>query len=620
MKFSSFEIRNFKGIKNIELDLEKSPHGSIFPLVGINESGKTTLLEAINSFLPYESEDIALKRIFKEKFLSEEIHDLVPIGKKANFNGGISVKTFLKLSGNDKDKIKSFCKDSIRFDLDIQKFEDSFSIKRLHNFENSNHLKNSNLWDIQIHGRFIRGGKKSRRLLAVGKDRAKWLKVINFIEEMVPSVLYFPTFLFEFPEKIFLGKTPNEEISNSFFRTIIQDILDSMGTNLTISEHLIERARSRSKEDKDILKALLNEMSNKVSKLMFEGWSEIIGHTGNLKEIKIDLDGSTKKGKKHFYLTFSIRDGGLIYSIKERSLGFRWFFCFLLFTHVRDFISDKKGYLFLFDEPASNLHSSAQKHLLKCFESIAENGHQIIYSTHSQHLITPKWLENTFIVKDETQSLDEDGMYTYLKKETDINIQRYRNFASSNPSETTYFQPILDVLGYQPCELENIPDVVMLEGKYDYFYLKYFCEVGFSGLGGLNFLPGVGAQKLGPLISLYLAWGKKFIIILDSDSVGKSQKKKYIDDYFLSSSIVLTLEDIDPKWKSRKFEKLFTPSAIKGIENNYFPNKGKKKLSKTQLARVVQEMLLEKKPWTYCDETKDNFLKIAEHSKTLISS
>jgi hypothetical protein len=31
MKFASFEIRNFKGIKNIDLDIEKSPQGSIFP-------------------------------------------------------------------------------------------------------------------------------------------------------------------------------------------------------------------------------------------------------------------------------------------------------------------------------------------------------------------------------------------------------------------------------------------------------------------------------------------------------------------------------------------------------------------------------------------------------------
>jgi hypothetical protein len=118
------------------------------------------LLEAINSFLPYESEDIPLKKLFKENFLSEEIHDLVPIGKKANFTGAINVKTFLKLSSIDKDKIKKFCKDSIKFNLDVQKLGNQFSIIRRHDFSSSNHLKTSNLWDIQIHGKFLRGGGK----------------------------------------------------------------------------------------------------------------------------------------------------------------------------------------------------------------------------------------------------------------------------------------------------------------------------------------------------------------------------------------------------------------------------------------------------------------------------
>lgn len=42
MKFIKFTISNFKGIRRLELDLEKHPQGKIFPLVGLNESGKTT--------------------------------------------------------------------------------------------------------------------------------------------------------------------------------------------------------------------------------------------------------------------------------------------------------------------------------------------------------------------------------------------------------------------------------------------------------------------------------------------------------------------------------------------------------------------------------------------------
>ena len=49
MRFKSFEIRNFRGIEHAKLDLIPSGAG-IFTLIGLNESGKTTILEAISTF------------------------------------------------------------------------------------------------------------------------------------------------------------------------------------------------------------------------------------------------------------------------------------------------------------------------------------------------------------------------------------------------------------------------------------------------------------------------------------------------------------------------------------------------------------------------------------------
>ncbi|MBU4374660.1 MAG: AAA family ATPase, partial [Euryarchaeota archaeon] len=42
MKFTEFKIKNFKGIENITINLDKSPNANIYTLVGLNESGKTT--------------------------------------------------------------------------------------------------------------------------------------------------------------------------------------------------------------------------------------------------------------------------------------------------------------------------------------------------------------------------------------------------------------------------------------------------------------------------------------------------------------------------------------------------------------------------------------------------
>ncbi|GFO97543.1 hypothetical protein ig2599ANME_1747 [groundwater metagenome] len=55
MKFTEFKIKNFKGIEDITINLDKSPNANIYTLVGLNESGKTTILEAINLFNPSNS-------------------------------------------------------------------------------------------------------------------------------------------------------------------------------------------------------------------------------------------------------------------------------------------------------------------------------------------------------------------------------------------------------------------------------------------------------------------------------------------------------------------------------------------------------------------------------------
>ncbi|MEI9910983.1 MAG: AAA family ATPase [Bacteroidota bacterium] len=52
MKFTEFKIKNFKGIEDVTVNLDKSPDANIYTLVGLNESGKTTILEAINFFNP----------------------------------------------------------------------------------------------------------------------------------------------------------------------------------------------------------------------------------------------------------------------------------------------------------------------------------------------------------------------------------------------------------------------------------------------------------------------------------------------------------------------------------------------------------------------------------------
>ncbi|MFM7379373.1 MAG: AAA family ATPase [Erythrobacter sp.] len=61
MRYASFEIRNFKGIKNAKIILPKEESTAV-ALIGLNESGKTTILQAIYSFSPNDESKVLFER------------------------------------------------------------------------------------------------------------------------------------------------------------------------------------------------------------------------------------------------------------------------------------------------------------------------------------------------------------------------------------------------------------------------------------------------------------------------------------------------------------------------------------------------------------------------------
>src|SRR4051812_21711522 len=105
MKHTFFEIRNFKGIEYLRLDLNTKPQNNVFTLVGLNESGKTTILEALN-FFSYKTE--TLDSLNLPGYTVEDVHDLIPIGKRSNFNGTISIKFGYELDDNDVTTIRTY--------------------------------------------------------------------------------------------------------------------------------------------------------------------------------------------------------------------------------------------------------------------------------------------------------------------------------------------------------------------------------------------------------------------------------------------------------------------------------------------------------------------------------
>jgi len=243
----------------------------------------------------------------------------------------------------------------------------------------------------------------------------------------------------------------------------------------------------------------------------------------------------------------------------------------------------------LFDEPAANLHAGAQTELLKSFERISDGGHKIIYSTHSHHMINPNWLSGAYIVENKAIDYDDNDELSALNnRNTDVVTLSYRNFVSQFPNRMSYFHPVLERIGYVSPGI--IPDkpIVITEGISDFHAFAVIAKSNPDIKLKFDFYPGLGASTSGPLISFFIACGRKFLILLDDDKAGRDAVNNYKKDWFLDDDRVFTLSKIDKSLKGKKLETILSDDTHK-IICNHFNKKKSYEASKKEIGIYFAE-------------------------------
>jgi predicted ATPase len=579
-KIKRIEIENFKGIRRAEIELQsgKNP-GRFITLVGLNESGKTTLLDAISHSV---LSDLDTTNLMKSVQGKPELNDLIPRDDKAAFTDNVTIISHIELDSDDIFAIENhlsglgyICTEEIRSAL---------TVTRQYEFVNSTYISTFNRYNFRVNVR----KKKGKKDLVFSYDQTKdhWQATMAFIRTRLPYIVYFPTFLVNFPARIYLeGSHGNVD---KYYRDVINDALQSLTPSLSIDQHILNRIRIHRKPTKANLgstlraspegqqiDATVQRLSAELNRVIFGAWNDIFGKRIQGRRINIEWHIDEMHGKE-VYIEIYIVDGISRYYIQDRSLGFKWFFSFLLFTQFQSKRLERHQTIFLFDEPASHLHAKAQTRLLQSFEKIAEPNHLILYSTHSHYLINPMWLESAYIVVNDAFNFEEDDPTSELsERRTSISSVKYKRFISENPSKTTYFQPVLDAIEYVDSPMVINGPALILEGKYDYYPFMYFLRNNsdFS----LNVYPGLGAGSMGYLISMLRAKGQRFCIILDDDEAGRKEKERYKEDFILSDLEVVTLGDIDPAFSGFDFENLFQNDVKTAVKAHFDTRSIKKK-------------------------------------------
>ncbi len=588
MRYTKFIIKNFKGISNLTIDLSKQPNSHIYTFIGLNESGKTTILEAINTI------DAGYDTI--------TAHRLIPKHLKANFNGDVSVEAFVELDDNDNLLIENKIKE-----LKYKEYKHikGFSVNTTCSFEDSKYKKNISYWDFNPQVR----KPKSKNFIGLDSDTNHWRIVADYIEtNLMPRIVYYENFLFEFPERIYLTGPYSQTYNNKLYKDIIEDIVQEVIKGGTIQTSLADIYMNDDTSSRDIFDARQTKLQEKIGKEVFSSWGKLFNSNELQASIQLRFGVEQDKQDKNFYVEIKIKENSDLFSISERSLGFRWFFSFLFFTLFRkNRKTDLGETLFLLDEPASNLHSSAQKKLLETFERFVDDKEKplkLLYTTHSHYMINPLWLEGAYVVKNEAVNYSDP-----FGESTSSNITAipYKSFVTQHPNQQDYYQPVLDALDYQPGLLEKIPNVIITEGKNDYYTLTYINDIVLNKkYKKINLMPGAGCSKNVTVMQLYMAWNKSFLILLDGDKAGFKAKAEYIKQfgYPINDKIKL-YNDFVPEIGNVAMEDIFSDEEKFRITQRF--DDTLIKYSKSAFNTAIQSALINKEIIPLSKETKDKF-------------
>lgn len=587
MHYTNFYIKNYKGIKDLTIDLEREPSTNIITLVGLNESGKTTILEAISTLENEPNEN--------------DRHKLIPKSKKFNFSDTIEIHATLKTDRNDEREIRAKCQE---IGLTQSSPIGTFKMILKYIFKDSVYQPEESGWGFEFSLNGKKAGQRQERLYF--PSSLEYESIEEFIKhELIPPIIYYPNFLFDFPPRIYLEESTSEDKEQKTYRSVLKDIMDTIGDGINIDDHIVNRIKNPSDGSDEALEATIERVSSQITKIVFDAWSQLFDGSG--KEIKLKPGLDTSNGL--VYLEVKLKEGTEQFQISERSLGFKWFFTFLLFTEFRKNRGSEKGQiLFLLDEPASNLHSTAQKNLLKTFERLVDSC-KMIYTTHSHHLINPTWLSGAYIVVNKAINYEDGALNSVLEK-TDVDATIYKQFVLNHPDQRTYFQPILDAIEYMPSLLEEVPNIVVLEGKFDYYTFKYINEILLNSEFELNFYPGNSADRNSHTIALYLAWGRDFLILLDGDKAGEDAKKRYFKEFgTVLTGKLMTLKDIDPTFNIA-LEEFFEPEELLGITKTF--DNDASSYNKSKFNTAIQNLYIQEQSYPLSEVTINKFRKVFE--------
>ncbi|MGL4951219.1 MAG: ATP-dependent nuclease [Mycoplasma sp.] len=289
-----------------------------------------------------------------------------------------------------------------------------------------------------------------------------------------------------------------------------------------------------SKENISVLSKLSNKINLKLIPIN-KKFNELFFHNSEQYDFKIECNKSE--------INFIITKNNTPLNLDYQSTGFRWFFD--LFFNLIASTDLSKGDILVIDEPGTNLHVSGLIELREFLREFAiKNGITIVISTHSPFLISLDHLDELRVITN--------------NENNEVIIKN--NFYAIDNEDSDVISPIKNALTVaNHMILDQDKQLLFVEGITDYNYLILFRNL--LGIKDLVFLPirGLGKSTDPNIKEIRLDISKKLIgirkynamLLVDGDGAGKDMQKTNSK----SELKVITISEIIEKHKD--IESLF---------------------------------------------------------------
>lgn len=531
MKLKSFRILNYKSIKDSGVCF-LSKDDNILTLAGQNESGKSSVLQALADFDSGELHPNCLRKYDNDNSI------IYP-----------SMECVFETNGSEDLDVNQIIKD-LEVSEDISPFFNNlreFTLTRAFTSPTESMVKVDN----QTHSDFITLIKKVNEKITKNNPKSEPNPEAtekedegineNLLDEdisqedigdqmfaYVPKIILFDDWKDLLPDKILVSSLQAKDTSINGYEPVrnIETILDADFTKLATLED-------------GVRESCQGKYNRKITADFNERWRQKIFEDSKV-EILIQYNQGGQDGGGPYLNFFIVTKEGELLTPQQRSQGLKWFLSFYLRLKAESKINEQL--IILFDEPGLFLHSKAQGDIKGLFEELAEKD-QIIYSTHSPYLIDSQHLNRVRLVLND--------------KDRGTRVEKITTKISDNQQDA--LRPIIDAIGldiadaFSPVSKRN----VIVEGISDFYYFMAMKKI-LNCSSDFTFIPSIGASQSHLLMELCIGWNLDWLIIFDDDSQSKSAHRSIKKQFF------------DNDEASTK-EKIYRTEGIDGVENMFEP-------------------------------------------------